>query len=518
MIPRPLPTTTSTFRDIIDGGYIYIDKTEYIYNLARLSKGAWFLSRPRRFGKSLFVSTLEELFRGNRALFKGLWIDSSDYDWEEYAVIRFDFNLAPQYSASELEFNLKYYLSLNADNHNVELPDGPSSIQFIHLIRTLSKERQVVILIDEYDKPLIENLDNLNAAREILKALKGFYGIVKAMDRHIRMSFITGISKFSKVGIFSDLNNLSDLSMRDEFATAFGLTESEIRHNLAEYITLLAEKEGVGEDELMDKIRQWYNGFRFSPEGENVYNPFSTLNLFDHRRFSNFWFESGSPSFLIKLIQQENYTVENLNDMTVPELSFSTYEIDQLDVLPLLFQTGYLTIKSYDASTQNYRLGYPNYEVENAFMTYLLDAVTNTQKAISLTYVDKLIQALKDNDLTQFFDTIKIFFANIDYDLHLKNEKYYQSIFFLVFKLMGLRINAEVKTNAGRIDAVAEVENRLYIFEFKIDQSAATALQQIHDNDYARKYQGQSKAVTGVGINFNTELRTIDDWDSIEIT
>jgi len=517
-MPKFLPTSTSTFADIINGGFLYIDKTKYVYELVRQPKGAWFLSRPRRFGKSLFVSTLEELFRGNRELFKDLWIDDSDYGWEEHAVIRFDFNLFPQYSADELRFNIKQYLKFNAQNYGIELDDGPAHIQFGELIRTLSKERQVVILIDEYDKPLIDNLDNLDAAREILKALKGFYGVIKAMDRHIRMSFITGISKFSKVGVFSDLNNLRDLSMRDEFATAFGLTESEIRLNLAEYITLLAKKEGLGEDELMDKIRQWYNGFCFSPEGENVYNPFSTLNLFDHRRFSNFWFESGSPSFLIKLIQKENYTVENLNDMTVPELSFSTYEIDQLDVLPLLFQTGYLTIKSYDSSTQNYRLGYPNYEVENAFMTYLLDAVTNTQQAISLTYVDKLIQALKDNNLAQFFDTVKIFFANIDYDLHLKNEKYYQSIFFLVFKLMGLRINAEVKTNVGRIDAVAELEDRIYIFEFKIDQTAEAALRQIHDNDYARKYQGQSKPITGVGINFNTELRTVDDWDTIEIT
>lgn len=513
-----LPTSTSTFIDIINGGFLYIDKTKHVYELVRRPKGAWFLSRPRRFGKSLFVSTLEELFRGNRELFEGLWIDSSDYGWEEYAVIRFDFNLLPQYSTAELEQNLQYYLSINADNYGVELPAKPSFIQFSHLIRTLSKERQVVILIDEYDKPLIDNLDNLEAAREILKALKGFYGVIKAMDRHIRMSFITGISKFSKVGIFSDLNNLSDLTMSNEFSTAFGLTESEIRKNLAEHITLFAQHQGLTEDELIDKIRFWYNGFRFTPYGENVYNPYSTIQLFFHKHFSNYWFESGSPRFLIDLIQSENYALESLNDMTAHEISFSTFQIDQLDVLPLLFQTGYLTIKSYDSATQNYGLGYPNYEVENAFMIFLLDALTNSQRAISYNHVTKLIQALRDHDLEQVFDVLKIFFANIDYDLHIKNEKYYQSIFFLVFKLMGLQIEAEVKTNAGRIDAVVELANRIYIFEFKVDQSAQAALQQIHDNDYARKYQGRDKTITGVGINFDTNLRTVDDWDALEIT
>jgi len=511
-MPKFLPTSTSTFADIINGGFVYIDKTKYVYELVQQPKGAWFLSRPRRFGKSLFVSTLEELFRGNRDLFEGLWINSSDYEWEEYAVIRFDFNLAPQYNATELEFNLKYYLSLNADNYDVELPDGPSSIQFIHLIRTLSKERQVVILIDEYDKPLIDNLDNLEAANEILRSLKGFYGVIKAMDRHIRMSFITGITKFSKVGIFSDLNNLSDLTLHSDYATVCGFTEGEIRHYLAEHIELFTKKHSTPSEEFLSKMRYWYNGFCFAGDGENVYNPYSTIHLFFNQKFSNYWFETGSPSFLIRLILNGDYSVEELSNQRLGELYLSSFEIGRLQLMPLLFQTGYMTIKEYYPDSQRYLLGYPNWEVENAFMVHLLDAFSQKNDGLSEANLWQMIDALRVNDLNEFFMVLQSLFANIDYDLHLGFEKYYQSMFYLIFQLMGLRISAEVKTNVGRIDAVVEVDERIYIFEFKIDKSPQDALAQIKDRTYYQKYQQRNKPITCVGANFSTDKRNIDGW------
>ena len=345
---KPLPTTTATFRDIIEGGYLYVDKTQYIYELVKQPKGAWFLSRPRRFGKSLFVSTLDELFRGHRHLFQGLWIDGSDYGWEEHAVIRLDFNLYPSATADELQNNIKHYLALVAQQYHVTLADGPHYVQFGDLIVALASKYKVVILIDEYDKPLIDNLDNLAEARKILTTLKGFYGVIKALDRYIRMSFITGISKFSKVGIFSYLNNLTDLTLNLAFATALGLTEAEMRHNLADYIVHFAQKEGSSPETLLVKIRHWYDGFCFAPEADSVYNPFSTLNLFYNQRFANYWFESGSPSFLIKLIHRSNFDLEVLSHLELSELAFSTYEIDRLSIVPLLFQTGYLTIKEYD--------------------------------------------------------------------------------------------------------------------------------------------------------------------------
>lgn len=517
-MPKPLPTTTANFRDIIEGGYVYIDKTRYIYNLAQLSKGAWFLSRPRRFGKSLFISTLEEFFRGNRELFHGLWVTHSDYEWTEHAVIRLDFNRAPSSTAAELQNNIQRYLQRVADEYEIRLGDGPYYAQFDDLIFRLAQRKPVVILIDEYDKPLIDNLHNLPEAKEIQATLKGFYGVIKAMDRYIRMSFITGITKFSRVGVFSDLNNLTDLTLHGDFATAFGLTEAEIRRDLADYITPFFHREGSSEEALLDKMRYWYNGFCFAPDAQNVYNPYSTLLLFYNQRFSNYWFESGSPSFLIKLIHNSSFDLEELTNLELSELAFSTFELDRLSIIPLLFQTGYLTIKEYFAERQGYRLGFPNYEVENAFMVYLLDAFSNTRQGLSDAYLRRLTAAIQTNDLDQFFKVLQIFFANIDYDLQLDHEKYYQTIFYLIFKLIGLRIDAEVKTNDGRIDAVIELETRIYLFEFKLNKSAQEALKQIEDREYYRKYELSGKVITCVGANFDTTKRMIDEWSFLDIT
>lgn len=514
---KSLPTSTSAFRDIIDGGYLYIDKTKFVYELVNGSKGAYFLSRPRRFGKSLFVSTLEELFRGNRSLFQGLWIDDSDYQWVPYPVLRFDFNREVVKTAEELKDSINFYLDLIASSYEIDLPEGPYYRRFGLLIQSLSKETGVVILIDEYDKPLIENLENLPEAVKIRDTLKAFYGVIKSMDSHIRLAFITGISKFSKVGVFSDLNNLTDLTIDISFGTAFGLTEAEVRHNFADHISDFAKKKDISEDELLDQIRHWYDGFCFAAEAENVYNPFSTMLLFYHRRFSNFWFESGTPTFLIKLLRDNDYDVQEMQNLELDEIAFNTYELERLAIVPLLFQTGYLTIKGYDSSSFLYKLYYPNYEVENAFLIYLLDSFSNVQQGLSISYLIRLIKSLNERDLDNFFKTLRVLFANIDYDLHLNYEKYYQTIFYLIFTLIGLRTSAEVKTNDGRIDAVIEVSDRIYLFEFKLDKSADEAMAQIQSHRYYEKYQLRDKPITCIGANFNTTTRSVDEWTAQDL-
>lgn len=514
---KPLPTTTANLRNIIEGGFLYIDKTRYLYDLVKNSKGAYFLSRPRRFGKSLLLSTLEELFHGNRELFRGLWIDQSDYTWRSHPVIRLDFAQEPTNSATGLVDAINSYLVEIAAANGIELEEGPYYRRFRHLIQKLANEKPIVILIDEYDKPLIENLHNLDEAKKIRDVLKAFYAVIKAMDRYIRLSFITGISKFSKVGVFSDLNNLIDLSMNGAFATALGLTEAEIRHDLAEYIHEFAQREGVQEEAFIEKMRHWYNGFCFAPNAENVYNPFSTLNLFYHQRFANYWFESGTPTFLIKLIHRQNYDVEQLNELELGELGFSTYDLEHLAIVPLLFQTGYLTIKDYNPERQRYRLDYPNYEVESAFFVYLLDAFSYTQQGFSEAYLDQLLDTLQQQNLDRFFAVLRVFFANIDYDLHLDYEKYYQTIFYVLFMLMGLRIVAEVKTNYGRIDAVVEMDERIYLFEFKLDKNAQMAVEQLKNHTYYQKYQLRGKPIICVGANFDTKSRTVEDWVSMQI-
>jgi len=509
-----LPIGNATFRDVVRGDYLYVDKTRYIHKLVGHYKGVYFLSRPRRFGKSLMLSTLDEIFRGDRELFKGLWIyEQSDYDWTPHPVIRLDFSAGHIDSPEALEDFLNFDLQWIAETYAVELSGYDHQSRFQNLIRQLARKNKVVILIDEYDKPILDNLDNIEVADQIRRVLKSFYGVIKAMDSHIRLVFITGISKFSKVSLFSDLNNLEDLSLRTDMGASVGITEGELQKYFEDHIAALATKKEIPPEALLAQIRRWYNGFCFAPEAENVYNPFSTLLLFQGKRFTNYWFETATPTFLINLIHQNNYDVESLHNIQVSEMAFSTYHIKQLEIIPLMVQAGYLTIKEYDEATQIYTLSYPNYEVENAFLVYLLDAFSYTQQGLSESHLVKMVEALRVGNLNTFFTTLKVLFANIVYDLHLKNEKYYQTIFYLVFKLIGLRIDAEVKTNSGRIDAVVELIDHIYIFEFKLDKSAMVALDQIKNNAYYEKYLLHGKLITQVGANFNSDQRTITGWE-----
>ncbi|MEM7532582.1 MAG: AAA family ATPase [Chloroflexota bacterium] len=515
---KPIHTSTPTFRRLIEGGYVYVDKTRDIYDLVRELGGIYFLSRPRRFGKSLLISTLDEIFQGNKELFEGLWISESDYQWATHPIIRVDFSTKQVRSAEELEDAIQTYLRRVAETYGINYAED-RFIQLDDLIWSLTKitleepsSNQVVILVDEYDKPLVDNLHNLEEAKRIRDVMKGFYAGIKALDQHIRFVFITGISKFSKVSIFSELNHLTDLTMRPAFATLLGLTEQELRDNFAEYIADFAQEEGMSDEEFLAEMRHWYNGFCFAPNAQNVYNPYSTAQLFSVRVFDNYWFESGTPTFLINLLHQQNYPVEELNHLKRRKIAFDTFDLKNLSVVPLLFQTGYLTIKGYEKRDRLFTLDYPNYEVEEAFLTYLLDVFGYLEKGDSAVYILDLIQALKDDDIDLVFQIMKVLFANIDYDLHLDYEKYYQTIFYLTFKLIGVNINAEVKTDKGRIDAVIHLDDRIYLFEFKLDKTADEALQQIKTDQYYQKYLGQRKPIILIGANFSTETKTVDDW------
>lgn len=514
MSPKLLPIGIPTFRKIIEGDFLYVDKTEMIYELVNNPGGIYFLSRPRRFGKSLLISTLSELFRGNRELFRGLWIDSAAYDWETYPVLHLDFNLYRIHSVAELETSVKYFLNQTATEHGLMLTDTLYFIQFAELISGLAKKygKQVVVLIDEYDKPLIDNLTNLEESKHIRDFLKGFYRVLKSMDAQLRFLLLTGISKFSKVGVFSDLNNLFDISMLDRYAALPGITQAEVEHYFAERIETFAAKKSLPHAELLEQIRYWYNGFAFSKATLGTYNPFSLLQLFETESFSNYWFESGTPTFLVNLIATGKYTVQELTQLKVEEIAFSTYELENLAIVPLLFQTGYLTIKGYDESRRVYTLGHPNFEVENAFQVYLLGAFSQIEPSLSTSYLWQLIDALHEANLTTFFEVLQIFFAQIPYTIQLPREKYYQSIFFLLFKLIGLRAAAEVTTNQGRIDAVVELDNTIYLFEFKLNGSAESALAQIKATHYYQQYQGRNKPLHLVGVNFSTRKRGLSNW------
>ncbi|MBI4769104.1 MAG: ATP-binding protein, partial [Chloroflexi bacterium] len=492
-------------------------KTKWIYELIRYSKGVYFLARPRRFGKSLLIATLQEIFEGNRELFRGLWLYDSPYQWDSHPVIRVDFSRQPVKSADELETTLQTYVSQIAQRHGVTLQEGRSTRQLEDLIAQLSARNKVVILIDEYDKPILDNIENVAEAGRIRDVLKGFYTVIKSLDAYLRFVFLTGVSKFSKVGVFSGLNNLNDVSLDSRYAAMLGITQAELERDFPAHLRALAERQAAGEAALLAQIRHWYDGFCFSEECQPVYNPFSLLLLFETRTFRNFWFESGTPTFLIKLIRQRNYDVRELDRLEIGELGFSSYEIDDLKVIPLLLQTGYLTIKAYDKATRLYTLAYPNYEVEHAFLHYLVGAFSAVDETRGQGYLWQLIRALQAGDLERFFSALQVFFADVPYDIQLRQEKYYQTIFYLIFRLIGLEVAAEVRTERGRIDAVVELAEQVFVFEFKLDGSAEAALAQIREREYAQKYRGRGKAITLVGVAFSMASRGIEGWQAQSI-
>lgn len=511
---KPLPIGIQTFRDIINGGYLYIDKTRWIYELIRYSKGAYFLSRPRRFGKSLLISTLDEIFHGRRDLFQGLWLYNSPYEWKQHPIIRLDFSQNPIKNAAELQETITHWIQGVADQHQVTLREAPYYLLFADLIQQLSRQNQVVILVDEYDKPLLDNIENLEEAQHIRDVLKGFYTIIKAQDAHIRFVLLTGVSKFSKVGVFSGLNNLNDLTMDNQFAAMLGITQAELESYFQLYLQAFAAERAIDQIVLEAQIQSWYNGFCFSPRGQPVYNPFSLLLLLQKREFQNYWFASGTPTFLLKLLKTRGYDLQQLEMLEVPELAFSTYEIESLEIVPLLFQAGYLTIKGYDDQFQTYTLSYPNFEVQRAFMTYLLNSYGEIELAFAGSMLKQLVRALLQLEWESFFRVLNTLLASIDYTLHIKQEKFYQTIFYLIFKLIGLEIQAEVRTNQGRIDAVIETAETVFIFEFKLGGSPAEALAQIRERKYFAPYLSKQKVIYLVGINFDISQREVTGWET----
>ena len=513
---KPLPVGIQTFGDIIGGGFLYVDKTRWIYELVRYPKGVYFLSRPRRFGKSLLLSTLEAIFRGQRELFAGLWIDGSDYAWEKHPVVRMDFSQFRVEDAEGLKQALKERLDELAVDHQVRLEQGDYQKRFRDLIRRLAARNKVVVLVDEYDKPIIDNIENEEEARRIREVLKGFYGVLKGLDEYLRFVLLTGVSKFSKVGVFSGLNNLKDITLDDRYAALLGITQEEVECCFVEHLQAFAESAERPTSELLVEIRRWYNGFGFSKGGVGVYNPFSLLLLFDTRDFRNHWFESGTPTFLIELLKRRGYDVRELEELQVDELAFSSYEVEDLRPVPLLLQTGYLTIKGYDPESRLFTLSYPNFEVENAFLRHLLSTFSGAENGVLGGTLWQLSTALREREWERFFELLQGFFAAIPYDIQLSQERYYQTVFYLIVKLLGLQVGVEVRTHRGRIDAVMELAEGVFVFEFKVGGTAAAALAQIAERGYVDPYRLCGKPIYSIGVVFGGEERGIVDWQVVE--
>lgn len=513
---KKITSSVYTFEDIIKDEFLYIDKTEFIWSLISQGKAMYFLSRPRRFGKSLTVSTLKAVFQGKKELFKGLAIYDKPYDWKPYPVIHLDMNGLDFSSVEELESSLCDLVTEAAASHELTLESANAASMFRVLINRLAEQEQVVILVDEYDKPILNNLGKPHA-QKILDKLKVFYSVIKAFESKERFVFVTGVSKFCHVSLFSDLNNLTDITMNRDYATMFGYTQEEFETYFADRIDAACKLQNMPRGKLLPEIKQWYDGFRFEEESETVYNPVSLAQFFTNScKFNNYWFSTGTPSFLVELTKKTDFNFEKTLSEPVMGLAFNAFEIDKIDPLALLLQTGYLTIKSsfVDLGETLYYLDFPNREVKSAFETYLISDYASIPQETVGANVFKMVKAIKARDINLFMELLKTFFAAVQYDIATDTEGRFQLLFYSVFLLIGVRVEAESRTNNGRIDAVIRDGNHVYIFEFKINKTAEIALDQIRDKEYFRKYQHSSRKIVLVGANFDTVSRQITKWKS----
>ena len=513
---KPIATDTYNFEGLITHGYTYVDKTAVLYPLINHTIGKqFFLARPRRFGKSLLISTFKSLFQGRRDLFKGLAIDSLEYDWKTYPVLHLDMGSMQAPTIAEFEEKVVDQLMSRARELDVEVEKSTiPSIVFTRLCEALaakSPHGQFVLLVDEYDKPLLGALNT----PEVIKfrdALKSFYSVIKTKEALQRFTFITGISKFSKVSIFSDLNNLTDISMSARFATLLGYTHDEVKKFFPDWIENLAKALGVSNDEAFDEIVKWYDGYKFHHSAEPVINPVSLGYCLRDSEFRTYWSSTAVPTFLVDLLKKRPL---NLQFVGIDESTLEAYEPTALNPVTLLYQTGYLTISSFRqrGTQRTYSLDFPNMEVRNSFNTSLARGYVNIDEIHLGSLQSKCIDALYDDELDVFFETLKIFFANIPYDISSRApEETYQAVFCAILYFIGVGVTPEVRTNEGRIDAVMETPDHVYVMEFKRDKSAAEAMAQIKDKKYYDKFLSSGKKITLVGVNFDSEKRTIAEW------
>lgn len=525
---KRLPSGESSFTSIREGDWLYVDKTEDIHRLVTSGK-YFFLSRPRRFGKSLTVSTLKALFEGRRELFEGLWIaEHGDWDWgKTNPVISLSFN-GLDYLNQPLETALAKEIELKAEMHGITLTSDTSKDRFKELILKLGQTHRVVVLIDEYDKPINDYLTEFEMADTNRNVLGSFFGALKANEVAdcLRFVFITGVSKFSKVTLFSELNNLTDITQHKRFGTLVGITQAELEGYFGEHIARLAEDEGLTKEAVLAKIKHWYNGYTW--DGRNfLYNPFSLLGLFGSGSFKNFWFTSGTTGWLARKLRDMAINMANVEGMLVRESFFDKFEIRNLDPTVLLYQTGYLTIKEIiiDDAEATYRLDYPNYEVRSSLFDSLFQAYADTPVSEVGEIMYQIRNALTGHQLPEFITLLRGIFADISNRL-LKQyveadslklwEAYYQTVIYLALHLTGSQVACEVQTNRGYIDAVAETKDHVYVMEFKVGK-AAEAMQQIKDKGYPEKYLHRGKPLTLLAVGFDPATRNIGDWEEEKV-
>ncbi|MCR5454368.1 MAG: ATP-binding protein [Bacteroidales bacterium] len=509
---KKIPIGIQAFSKLIEGNFVYLDKTDMIYKIAN-TEACYFLSRPRRFGKSLTLSTLHEYFDGRKELFVGLKIEQLESEWAQYPVLHFDFNASTYNSVEDVQSRIAYMLSQHEKIFGKDENANKNSERFESLINAAVNKtgKKVVVLVDEYDKPLLNNISNKDLQEKIRSELKAFYGVLKTCDENIKIAFITGVTKFSKVSLFSDVNNLTDISSEINFSTLCGATEQEIHDYLDNYVQEMADANDMTKEECYKELKIWYEGYHFHPKSVDVYNPFGLMRALYSKEFKEYWFESGTPTFLAKEIKRHNMNLRDLDCVRRTSEQLSKIDNFSNDPVPLLYQSGYLTIKDYDKFLKRYTLSMPNKEIGEALPKFILNF--NFPQTDGGDFdITNFIEDVFNGDCDGFMKRLIALLADSNYEIVGDAEKYFQNVFYLIFKLLGFYAEVERNTSDGRMDAVVKTPQYIYVFEFKLDKPAQEALDQINSKKYSLPFSVDGRQLFKVGVSFSSETRKVAEW------
>ena len=505
---KKLPIGIQSFESLRNDDYIYVDKTSLAYKLAHGGK-YFFLSRPRRFGKSLLLSTLKAYFEGKRHLFEGLGIMELEHDWKEHPILHLDLNTGDYSSEEGLWAMFQRHIVQWERQYGITPTQNDLPSRFVNIINSLN---DVVILVDEYDKPLLQTMDDIVLQDRFRTILKSMYSVLKTCDAHLRFALLTGVSRFSHVSIFSDLNNLYDITLNDDYAAICGITEEELRIAFAEHISHLAAKENTTDADILAQLKAMYDGYHFSASLVDVYNPFSLLNAFADGYMRSYWYQTGTPTFLIKRLESNHAEIPDLTEGKLATASLSDTDSVGDNWMALFFQTGYLTIKGYDRILRSYRLGFPNREVEEGFVKSLIPHYTQRNDQQTTSFLTGAYHALTGGDPEEFLYQMQSFLAGIPYDLVRPNENWYQTVVYLLCRLLGFYTQAEYHTSCGRVGMVLQTDDYIYIFEFKINLPPVVGARQIAERDYTLPFATDPRHLFRVAVSFDTEKRNLDSW------
>ena len=508
------PVGIQTFSNIREGNYLYVDKTQYIVDFREKGMKYVFLSRPRRFGKSLFASTLQAYFEGRKELFEGLAIADYEKEWVKHPVLHFDLSGAKHMSVEQLERYLADMLEEQETKWGYKTHLVDANLRLIELVKRAYEKtgEKVAVIIDEYDAPLLDVVHEKENQQPLRRIMQNFYCPLKMLDPYLEFTFITGITKFPQSSIFSGLNNLDNISLYKQYSAICGISKTELTTQMKPDVAALGEALGMTYEECLAELTRFYDGYHFSEKSEDIFNPFSLVKALNAGKIAPYWFGSGTPSFLLKLLDKYHVNLATLESQEAVLNSFDQSTEEMTDALPLLYQSGYLTIKKYNPMFQEYTLGIPNREVRNGLLNSLIPHYVNPRRSDNDAFLLGFSKAVYRNDIEAALEHMRTYLATIPYDLENHSEKHYQTIFYLMFSFLNIYIQTEVKSAIGRADAVMHMPDTIYVFELKVDKSAEEALAQIDEKGYMLPYHSEGKRLVKIGISFDSTQRTISEW------